>query len=837
MNIWIIVLVIAILLIDKRYKDDIKDLKKENQLLRERLKKYELNNSNENRNILEIESQKTYEIKNDVSLSVPVNDTVYDVQSSREEIILEKHEQPKLNKEYEKKAEKDSRNTLILTVGASFIVIAAISFLFASWSFLSNILKSGILVSLAIMFFGMSKLAKKVFKLPKTSKTFYYMGLGYIPIVLFSFSMFKFLGEYFSLTGEGRYIYFTICSFLVMALYLHNSFKLDDIKLYYAGNFMQIVSIVCASLIFTESVSVIYCVLLIYSVIYNYFSLNIGTKFKNSTCAYAEAISFLSSIVGIIFTFKEFGNILAVIYPLIIYINFVILYKRKQSNELLVPLQISLFMTVVCFINIKLHLSGITHELPYIVKQIFITIYVLLTSGYYNFMSSKSDVAKINNILNLICLSFMMFPIHETMIPGYIFVIIANLIAVSVYLKNDRKEMPLLIATLIISYIALAINGTVITCIISVLLTLISSVLFEKNENQGIKIIPILGMLISCTFAETFIPRYIFIAIAYLIAEILYHKNEMRDKGVYISTLIISYILLLVENNIYTFLITTTMTITANMSLFNDENKSLKLIPVLGYIPHLYGCDVLMINGFDIVNLISVITIIIFTVINIKKNDSFYTIGSFIYLVGFLIRADYMNEYLKIIVIALWCLAQMIYTNGVSRDVIKTILYTNLLWLYMKVIHDIGIDDITFVIILGIFVYAYWIIRGLIKKYAYESYKAFEYIVYALSYMAAFGMYKDTLDITLFIAFLVSIIIVSYLRKMGPAFFCSMIALVANMFYLTRNFWLSIPWWVFLVAVGGVLISFAIRNEIHETKKNMESLKEKFSKAKEYLDM
>ena len=38
------------------------------------------------------------------------------------------------------------------------------------------------------------------------------------------------------------------------------------------------------------------------------------------------------------------------------------------------------------------------------------------------------------------------------------------------------------------------------------------------------------------------------------------------------------------------------------------------------------------------------------------------------------------------------------------------------------------------------------------------------------------------------------------------------------MVILTRMFWLSIPWWVYLLLVGSILIGFAIRNEMVEKK-------------------
>ena len=59
-----------------------------------------------------------------------------------------------------------------------------------------------------------SNIAKKVFKLEDTSKTFLYIGLAYTPIAFFSLSFFRLLGDYFSLGGSGQYIYLSFTTLI-----------------------------------------------------------------------------------------------------------------------------------------------------------------------------------------------------------------------------------------------------------------------------------------------------------------------------------------------------------------------------------------------------------------------------------------------------------------------------------------------------------------------------------------------------------------------------------------------------------------------------------------------
>ena len=66
---------------------------------------------------------------------------------------------------------------------------------------------------------------------------------------------------------------------------------------------------------------------------------------------------------------------------------------------------------------------------------------------------------------------------------------------------------------------------------------------------------------------------------------------------------------------------------------------------------------------------------------------------------------------------------------------------------------------------------------------------------------------------------LIAIIFASYIKGYGAIFITSIIAILVNILLLTRTFWFSIPWWIYLLAIGSILISFAIRNEVSENKK------------------
>ena len=87
--------------------------------------------------------------------------------------------------------------------------------------------------------------------------------------------------------------------------------------------------------------------------------------------------------------------------------------------------------------------------------------------------------------------------------------------------------------------------------------------------------------------------------------------------------------------------------------------------------------------------------------------------------------------------------------------------------------------------------------------------------------MLAIASYSGETDGILFVLLIVGLVILSYIKKYGCLFLVSIGSILLNVFLLTREFWFSIPWWVYLLGIGSILIIFAIRNEAKEEKVNL----------------
>lgn len=102
---------------------------------------------------------------------------------------------------------------IILVLGVLFILIAGLIFATTTWKMMNDMLKTGIIGSVTVLFFGSSAIAEKKFQLKHTGSAFYVLGCLFIPIVFLAVSYFKLAGDWFCLTGGGRCLFLSV-SFL-----------------------------------------------------------------------------------------------------------------------------------------------------------------------------------------------------------------------------------------------------------------------------------------------------------------------------------------------------------------------------------------------------------------------------------------------------------------------------------------------------------------------------------------------------------------------------------------------------------------------------------------------
>ena len=160
--------------------------------------------------------------------------------------------------------------------------------------------------------------------------------------------------------------------------------------------------------------------------------------------------------------------------------------------------------------------------------------------------------------------------------------------------------------------------------------------------------------------------------------------------------------------------------------------------------------------------------------------------------------------------------------------------FFGILLFYESFISEIELEYQAFYMI-GITIFIISMFKNILKKYVKEI-ENIEYLVYGILYFLALANYNNEKDGMIYVAFMVGVLIYSYIQKYGTLFIITLAGILINAVALTRTFWFSIPWWVYLLIIGGILIGFAIKNENDDNKNKVsmgnvvKNLKDKIEK-------
>ena len=159
----IVILIVIIIVLALNLNDNIFEIKR----LKNKIKQLE---------------QKIKQLTNNTEASIEKNTSVQNISMENKEII--KSNENVTTNQNNIRVKDEYKNNIILVTGSIFIILAAIIFLSSTWRIIPNIIKTLTLLTLIVVFEGASKIAKNIFKLEQTSKTFHYLSIAYIPICL-----------------------------------------------------------------------------------------------------------------------------------------------------------------------------------------------------------------------------------------------------------------------------------------------------------------------------------------------------------------------------------------------------------------------------------------------------------------------------------------------------------------------------------------------------------------------------------------------------------------------------------------------------------------------------
>lgn len=779
-----------------------KELKNENERLIKQVKKL-----SESRNeLLKMNGLTLQDIQNKTSNANEAKNENAKNENVKNESIKEvtketrqHHTERNVSSQKPKKSEEETKNNFILMTGAFLIVLAAIVFLTSMWDIISDVFKVGVLSLLAVVFLGMSKIANDKFKLPNTANTFFYIAMAYIPVLSLAIYLINITSGYLQ-TSQQQNVFWLIACLIMGVIYGIISFKSNRNLLFVGSLIMQVLAVIFGTLIYTDWIENILIAIGIYNLILTFVNLFVKKKkfsdiiknFNNVLFGILVCVTFLSAIIAGLCIEATVSLVLATLIQIITAILFII--KTKEIGYLFVPV-LGTFLTVLEIINLEN-----TFYLAYITKQIImlITTLVLFAIGMFSKWNNLRAVTKFTTytFLGMICCST--FGVEG--IDTYIVLFISSAVSLTfMWLDSEYKY----------EYLHTAI------------------------------ILGLLGSIFLITdFTEYAIFEYMMLIISIALYIISMFVEEKAAKIVKLYTNITTSISMLILSFDIS-LIKVALNI-VSLAMFNINIKKmqaseyLNLVPLILLIPSIYMSNLFADKPY-IMQVLSIIIITYFTFLSIKdKRFNVYSIATYSYWMMQVVSLD-VNKYVNTILFGLITALQVLSYKENAKNVLKIGFYLTVLTLYNMIMTDLNVEMVS-IISIGYLAVLGLITRNSIYKSNPTLCKNVEYIGFALIYLWGISSYVSSLDALLFMGLLVGIIIFTYSKKYGPIFLCSVLAEILMAFNVTKEFWASIPWWIYLLVGGAILISFAVRNEARE-KEGKKGIKNKFKELSNKLDM
>lgn len=802
----------------------------------------------------------------------------YDIVNKKELVISEnkpvaetKMETPIVVKP--KRNEKEIKNNFILITGAVLVILSAILFLATTWNTSTNYLKTLILVLMLIVFFITSKIAEDVLDLKDTGKVFFNIALSYMPIVLFSISLFGILGDYLAIDGEGKYIYLSISTLITSVIYYISSSQRDSKFLNIGSYIFQTLAVILTALIFTSNFCIIMASLLLYNAFVSYLlpkMISLYSEKINSVFS-TTIFSALSIImIGTLFTTSILEKI--TVSTLILWIIYLIVSKIildiKSNNKILYKGIYPIVFEIIIFNIITL----ITKEYKFM--EIGLLIGLLLLTVYQIIKDKKIEISLFIETLMFMPILYFITLVAEVK-NEFIIIIVSILISIATYLFNDKLKklisfiIPILINFLVINLIVRLEVNTLYIPIISLTLFIIGLLIEKKSESFSLsfKIIntifvigSIMGniddnynkilflfvlVLISLTYIliGIFKDNKIYKVIGYIFLNFVSIRafKELKDYYVLVIpvvTIILTLLNILVEKSkvkeymivqyIVSFISIYMFDITISSIIINlilsvlfyflvaDKESNLKYISIISFIPIIYLKENSILPDTNIMYVVSLVAIAILTLISYKKKKiNAYSILSFIFI-GFHIIKFYDDKYMNLGLLITTSLVHYLTNTEKLKDLFKSLIYIFTYTLIMVIFKDIKLET-TSIKTLFTTILIILITRTVILKYN-KDYKIFEYIGLIITNVISIGLLKSETDAMILIGLFLIAVIFAYIVKIGPLLLCSLISLLITVFKLTEDFWLNISWWIYVLLIGTILIIFAINNEVKEKK-------------------
>lgn len=377
-------------------------------------------------------------------------------------------EKIKAKKQEEKEKRKDKT---ILWLGTLLVIVASIIFAFTNWENMGSVFKITFLIAESLIFFITSFVYKKLNN-ESSYKAMWFLGTIFIPIILNLVAEYELFGNYLSYSGSGIFVYLALSSFICAVMYyLSYKFIKSNVFLYLGHIFLYLVVVFTLYVfkldIVLENNNLILIILSFINLII--IALNIFIKNRSINIFMSFIMLVLFFVTFICFGISYYDS--TTIFLLFTYIfeiaSLFILIKVSKKNFIiyLYPIFIYLLFTQVItqlnLYNLQVYILILVSILLYLILRSInnkainiISFILLLIISYSSLINANANIILSCSIILLGLYIFIIkcnigrveSSISEILLPVNIYLIISSLFDLFVSVK---PELILLISSII----------------------------------------------------------------------------------------------------------------------------------------------------------------------------------------------------------------------------------------------------------------------------------------------------------------------------------------------------------------------------------------------------
>lgn len=377
-------------------------------------------------------------------------------------------EKIKAKKQEEKEKRKDKT---ILWLGTLLVIVASIIFAFTNWENMGSVFKIVFLIVESLIFFITSFVYKKLNN-ELSYKAMWFLGTIFIPIILNLVAEYELFGNYLSYSGSGIFVYLALSSFICAVMYyLSYKFIKSNVFLYLGHIFLYLVVVFTLYVfkldIVLENNNLILIILSFINLVIIALNVFIKNRSINIFMSFIMLVQFFITIIYFGISYYDSTTIFLLFTYIFEIASLFILIKVSKKNFIIYLYPIFIYLlstqaiTQLNLYNLQVYILILVSILLYLIlKSInnkainIISFILLLIISYSSLINANANIILSCSIILLGLYIFIIkcnigrveSSISEILLPVNIYLIISSLFDLFVSVK---PELILLISSII----------------------------------------------------------------------------------------------------------------------------------------------------------------------------------------------------------------------------------------------------------------------------------------------------------------------------------------------------------------------------------------------------